>query len=199
MSKLNKAALRRRFRALRNSLQPAVQQAHARAIARHLASSGHLLRARTVAGYAAADGEADLSQVFQDLWHMNSTVALPVINHLTRRLDFYRHAKNKPLVRGEFDILVPDLQAEHIPLLRIDLLLVPLVALDRHGTRLGMGGGYYDRTLHSHWHALRPLLMGVAHACQFSAEDLPLEAWDIRLDAVVTEQGVTDFRRPMSH
>lgn len=128
---------------------------------------------------------------------MNNTVALPVINPLTKRLEFYRHAANQPLVRGHFDILVPDLCAGHIPMLRIDLMLTPLVAFDSSGTRLGMGGGYYDRTLHSKPLGLRPLLLGVAHACQLNVEALPRHAWDIRLDAVVTELGITVFRQPM--
>ncbi len=147
-----------------------------------------------MAGYAAADGEVDLTAVFQNLWRMNVEVALPVINPLSARLDFYRHAADKPLVRGRFDIPVPNLHAKHLPMLRIDLMLVPLVAVDSKGTRLGMGGGYYDRTLVSLPSQLRPRLIGVAHACQVSEADLPHDAWDIHLDAVVTELGVTSCR-----
>jgi 5-formyltetrahydrofolate cyclo-ligase len=194
-NKPRKTGLRRRFRALRNNLPFKTQQAHARAVADHLARSGELLRARTVAGYAAADGEVDLTPVFEILWRMNTQIALPVINPLGTRLDFYRHSRDSPLVCGRFDILVPNLRAEHLPLLRVDLLLVPLVAVDSQGTRLGMGGGFYDRTLMGLPHQLRPRLMGVAHACQVSDESLPHDAWDIRLDAVVTELGVTRFRR----
>ena len=194
-NKPKKTRLRRQFRALRNNLPIKIQQAHARAVAEQLARSGELLRARTVAGYAAADGEVDLTPVFEVLWRRNTRIALPVINPLNARLDFYRHQGDQPLVRGRFDILVPNLQAEHLPLLRIDLLLVPLVAVDLQGTRLGMGGGFYDRTLKSLPPQLRPRLMGVAHACQVSDESLPHDAWDIRLDAVVTELGVTRIRR----
>lgn len=192
-SKQKKIGLRRKFRALRNNLPVMTQQAHARAVACHLARSGDLLRIRTLAGYAAADGEVDLTLIFQDLWRMNREVALPVINRLSGRLDFYRHTADKPLVRGRFDILVPNLHAQHLPMLRIDLMLVPLVAVDSRGTRLGMGGGYYDRTLVSLPHQLRPRLIGVAHACQVSEDVLPHDAWDIRLDAVVTEMGITGF------
>jgi len=195
-TKSKKNGLRRQFRALRNKLPISAQQAHARSVARHLMCSGELLRARTAAGYAATDGELDLTPVFEMLWRMNVRIALPVINPLNARLDFYRHKANRPLVRGHFDILVPNLQAEHLPLLHIDLLLVPLVAVDLKGTRLGMGGGYYDRTLKSLPQQLRPRLMGVAHACQISDALLPRDAWDIRLDAVVTELGITRFRQP---
>lgn len=124
---------------------------------------------------------------------MNTRIGLPVINPLNPRLDFYRYNRDQPLVRGRFDILVPNLQAEHLPRLRIDLLLVPLVAVDAQGTRLGMGGGYYDRTLKSLPPQLRPRLMGVAHACQISDALLPHDDWDIRLDALVTELGITRF------
>lgn len=193
-SKPKKIRLRQKFRALRNKLPVSTQQAHARTVAKHLARSGHLLRARTAAGYAAADGEVDLTPLFQNLWRMNIEVGLPVINSLGARLEFYRHVADQPLVRGRFDILVPNLQAKHLPMLRIDLMLVPLVAVDSKGTRLGMGGGYYDRTLFSLPPQLRPRLIGVAHACQVSEADLPHDAWDIHLDAVVTELGVTSFR-----
>ncbi len=188
--------LRRRFRALRNSLQPTIQQANARAIANHLTRSFGLLRARTVAGYIAADGEVDLSSVFEELWRMNKTATLPVINPLSERLDFYRHAADRPLVRGRFDIPVPEVCAGYVPLLRIDLMLTPLVAFDAHGTRLGMGGGYYDRTLQSKPRRLRPFLLGVAHSCQQSTDVLPRQSWDIPLDGIVTELGISYFHQP---
>ena len=81
-------------------------------------------------------------------------------------------------------------QAPHIvPAISLDLVLVPLVAFDRRGTRLGMGAGYYDRFFGSIARALRPRIVGVAHEVQRSAADLPAAAWDVPLDGVLTERG----------
>ncbi len=80
---------------------------------------------------------------------------------------------------------------------RLDLVLVPLVAFDGNGNRLGMGAGYYDRTFHflrhrRHW--LKPRLVGLAFDMQRVA-DLQPAAWDVPLNAVVTETGLTRFPR----
>ena len=192
----DKSLLRRHFRIVRRSLPAGLQQTHAHAVLHHLLNSRELLRARTIAGYSAANGEVDLSSVFDRLWHMQRTVALPVINNLGGRLEFYRYTAGEPLIPGQFNIPVPPLGARHIPLLRCALLLIPLVAYDDHGTRLGMGGGYYDRSLATLPRRLRPLVMGVAHAAQHSDRRLPRDRWDIPLDAIVTELGITRFRHP---
>ncbi len=79
------------------------------------------------------------------------------------------------------------------------LILLPLVAFDASGNRLGMGGGHYDRALQfrrrrSHWRG--PLLVGLAFDVQQS-EPLPIERWDVRLDAVITESGIRWFGRSL--
>ena len=73
-----------------------------------------------------------------------------------------------------------------------DVVLVPLVAFDETGQRLGQGGGFYDRAIAAAG-ASRPLLIGVAHAFQ-QVRSVPVEAWDMPLDAVVTEERVHEFR-----
>ena len=74
----------------------------------------------------------------------------------------------------------------------LDLILVPLVAFDRAGGRLGMGGGYYDATLaflHHRHHWLKPRIVGAAFAFQ-ELPAVPQEPWDVSLTAIVTERGV---------
>jgi len=78
----------------------------------------------------------------------------------------------------------------------LHVLIVPLVGFDDNGNRLGMGGGYYDATLsflrrRRIWR--KPFLIGLAYECQRAAR-IPSETWDIRLDAVLTETGLTRFR-----
>jgi 5-formyltetrahydrofolate cyclo-ligase len=76
----------------------------------------------------------------------------------------------------------------------LDLIVVPLLAFDAHGRRLGSGAGYYDRLLGRPRPFRRPLVVGYAYALQQQAE-LPEDPWDRKLDAVATERGVTWFTR----
>ena len=102
------------------------------------------------------------------------------------------------LVRNRFGIPEPSLRQHRIALpWALDVILVPLVGFDSACRRLGMGGGFYDRTLgflrhRTHWR--RPTLIGLAHECQRVAE-LEAQPWDVPLDMVVTEKRVY-VRRP---
>ncbi len=71
-----------------------------------------------------------------------------------------------------------------LPLSKLDVLITPLVAFDEQGQRLGMGGGFYDRTLQN-WRDIGLQPVGYAHDCQ-GVERLPVEEWDIPLPAVIT-------------
>ena len=187
---LPRGAIRKAMRSARRLLSPNVQQEHARLAAKHLIGSQHLLRARTIAGYIAADGELDITEAFDRLLSMGKRLALPVVDRLSHRLDFFEYTQSTRLVRGAFDIPVPEPGSAHVPIIAIDLMLTPLVAFDIYGNRLGMGGGFYDRTLAQVEPLLRPHLLGVAHALQLSEQPLPHQPWDIPLDGVLTEHGV---------
>ena len=187
-------ALRNAMRRQRRALSDAEQQAHGHALARHLSRSSLPLRARTFAAYAAADGEMDLHESFIRLWTMGKRIALPVIDPLSNRLSFYEHVPHRPLRRGAFNILVPASDAPHVPPLAIDVVLTPLVAFDRLGSRLGMGGGYYDRTFGAVHRLMRPAMVGVAHSLQEHSQAISRQAWDLPLDAVLTEKGIRYFK-----
>ncbi len=80
--------------------------------------------------------------------------------------------------------------------IELDALILPLLAFDTQGQRLGMGGGFYDRSLAALRHRRRwrrPRLLGVAHGFQ-EVSELPREPWDVPLDGIVTEQGYRSFR-----
>jgi 5-formyltetrahydrofolate cyclo-ligase len=191
----SKASLRRRFRALRRGLSKAERDLHATAISQHLIRSNLLLRCKRVGVFMAADCEPDTLPIIGRLWAMNKRVGLPVIRDVGETLEFFSFEPGMNLVSGRFDIPVPPDEAAWLPLLSLDLILAPLVAFDDHGTRLGMGGGYYDRTLGPVNAALRPGLIGLAHDVQRSAEPLPRTANDVPLHAVITESGLHTFNR----
>jgi len=124
---------------------------------------------------------------------------LPVLNDRPApRLRFARYLPGMPLVPNRFGILEPSLPRRALlPARAIDLLLMPLVAFDVGGNRLGMGGGYFDRTLAFRRRARlwrRPRLVGVGYAFQ-QVTALPTAPWDVPLDAVVTERGPVSLRR----
>jgi len=95
----------------------------------------------------------------------------------------FREWSDEPMSEDAFSMLGPP---EEAPVVEPDLLIVPLVAFDRRGGRIGQGGGTYDRTITNLRSRKRVFVIGLAYACQ-EAEEIPLEPHDQRLDAIVTE------------
>lgn len=186
--------LRRRLRAARLALTPAEQQAHAGAVAGRIARDGRLRRARRIALYLPNDGELDPRPIRTALPPRGRRWYLPVLRgHAAGRLWFVRWRDGDRLRPNRFGI--PEPVRRHraiVPAHTLDLVLMPLVGFDAAGQRIGMGGGFYDRSLaflrtRVHWR--RPLLVGLAHACQ-RVERIEPRPWDVPLDAVVTEAAV---------
>ena len=168
-------------------------------IAEALARHPLIQRSGTVALYLSNDGEVDLALLLRHFLRKGKRVCLPVLRPGgDRRLWFAPFAPGDALYLNRYGILEPDTR-RHSPLkLRaIDAILMPLVGFDASMHRLGMGGGYYDRTLvplkRSCWH--RPRLIGVAHECQ-RVGLLEVRPWDIPMDLVVTELGPVLCRLP---
>lgn len=139
-----------------------------------------------VAGYWARGDEADLMPLLSILAARGVACALPVVVGRDRPLAFRAWEPELALVAGRFGIPEPPAAA---PEVRPDIVLVPLLAFDRAGHRLGSGGGYYDRTLAALREAGGVVAVGVGFAAQEVA-CLPAELHDQRLDWLVTENGV---------
>lgn len=153
-----------------------------------------LRRIHSVAVYFANDGELDPTALIHWCWKTGKEVYLPVLHPVRRReLMFLPYRPDTRLARNRLGIPEP-LASNGLPrpLWTLDLVLTPLVGFDLRGNRMGMGGGYYDRTLAPAFKGLtprRPLLMGLAHECQKVAQ-LPIDSWDIPLDAVITDKAI---------
>jgi 5-formyltetrahydrofolate cyclo-ligase len=193
-----KSFLRQRIRKQRASLSARTRSQAAQAVSRRLAGLGRFQRTRSVAAYIAQRGEMDPKPLVQASLYRGKRIYLPVLHPFFHsRLQFCELRSNTILRPNRFGIPEP---RTHTACLksnrRLDLVLVPLVAFDRQGHRLGMGGGYYDRSFayRRHTYRNRPLLIGLAYEFQF-VETLPHEPWDVRLDAVVTEQHIYRFNR----
>ncbi|HET6519008.1 MAG TPA: 5-formyltetrahydrofolate cyclo-ligase [Geminicoccaceae bacterium] len=141
-----------------------------------------------IAGYRPLPGELDPWPLMERLAARGRKLALPRMVGRDRPLAFHAWAPGAPLVRGAFKVMEPPAEA---PKVRPAVVLVPLVAFDGRGHRLGYGAGFYDRTLA----ALRAdggppvLAVGLAFAAQ-RVEAVPVEPFDVPLDLVVTERGV---------
>lgn len=187
-SPAGKARLRSQYRAQRQAIDQALRHEYDQAIIRHLLSDPRCTAATRVGAYHAFDGEPQLMPLLQQLAAASMEIALPVVDHdQPTGLQFRRWRPQQALARSRMGIAEP-VHGEPVQLVNLDLLLVPLVAWDRDGRRLGMGGGYYDRLLATMPPGAGPLRVGVAYSRQQSAQ-LPEEPWDMRLHAVVTEQG----------
>lgn len=186
-------AMRRRRRAL--SSQERAQRSHA--LARHLVHHPLLLGSRRIACFLPNDGEVDLRPLIARLWEMGKRCYLPVLSPLFHnRLWFAPYYPDSPMGDNRFGIPEPRGGLRELVGPRaLDLILTPLVAFDLHGNRLGMGGGFYDRTLaylpqRQYW--MRPHLLGVAFGFQQVAT-VPAAVWDVPLAGVATDEGVYRF------
>jgi 5-formyltetrahydrofolate cyclo-ligase len=190
LAKSAKAALRATARARRDRLEaPARAEASVRIAARVMAIVG-AEKPNIVAAYLPIRSECDPRPVIERAAALGIAVVLPaVVDPLT--LVFRRYAPDAPLADGGFGTLAP---APDAPILDPELVIVPLVAFDRTGARLGHGKGHYDRALAGlATRGVRPKLVGVAFAAQ-EVGAIPAEPHDVRLDWIVTEDETLDLR-----
>lgn len=181
--------LRRDMRRRRQALSPAEQLAAADRLARNLSSLLIIRRARRIGVYLASDGELDPLPALLTSDNPPRTLYLPVLpKHAHAVLHFVPWTPGEALLPNRYGIGEPPLtDREPAPLWSLDVLLMPLVAFDRSGNRLGMGGGFYDRALAAlARQPKRPHLLGVAHTFQ-RVDILPAAPWDEPLDGVITD------------
>ena len=188
----SKAELRQRLRARRDAIEPLDAAAAAACIAGHL--SPFLRDRRVIAGFAATRGEVDLSEFYSERMASGSAVCFPRVAG-PGELEFALVSDLAELREGAFGILEPS--GEPIALAAIEVFLVPGLGFDRQGTRLGFGGGYYDRALRKRTSLgdIVPLFMGIGYSCQVLDTNLPVDEWDVPVDSIVTESGILQIVR----
>ena len=146
-------------------------------------------QAKSIACYWATQEEVPTDQLIYQIWQDGKLAYLPVIqdhNHMA----FYSYQHNDSLKRNKFNIAEPITeQRQPVAKTQLDMIVVPLVAFDSCGNRLGMGRGYYDRYLQD----TSAVTLGFAYDLQY-LDYLPAEPWDVRLDCVVTESQVYTLR-----
>ncbi len=143
---------------------------------------------QSVALYWPIGRELDTLPLMERLIKAGHVVALPVVKMDERVLLFARYQEGDELIKGPYDILQPVIN-DKTELLEPDIFIVPLLAFDRHGYRLGYGGGYYDATLAA-LRAKRKDVLAVGWACGIQAVlfNLPREDHDEPMDWIITPQ-----------
>jgi 5-formyltetrahydrofolate cyclo-ligase len=189
-----KSDLRRTLRAKRQSLSAEDQKLAARALAANVAGTRLFLASRRIACYLPNDGEIDTRLVIEHIRRLRKILYLPVLSPLARDRLWFAEAKPKTkLVPNRFGIPEPAVPARNLVRAQeLDLILMPLVGFDDRGNRLGMGGGFYDRSLEFLRHRTRwrkPQVLGIAYDFQ-RVNGLTPDSWDIPLQGVITDRAV---------
>ncbi|WP_242426209.1 5-formyltetrahydrofolate cyclo-ligase [Vibrio sp. qd031] len=185
---MTRTEFRQVIRARRNQLTEQQQQNDAHQLLDTLLNVDEWVNASTIALYLSFDGEIDTQSLIQWCWDHGKRVCVPVLHPFSKgQLLFLEYTPSTPMRINQYNIAEPILnQLSIVPVATIDLIATPLVGFDSHGHRIGMGGGYYDRTLAPFLHSTTgPLALGLAHHCQH-VEKLPTESWDVPLPCIVT-------------
>jgi 5-formyltetrahydrofolate cyclo-ligase len=182
----DKKALREKFIKSRLEIPKDIAKSAAEIITQHLLEI--IPKTAKVALYCAMRGEVDMAGLLAALQERGNITSLPVIDDGGKILRFLEVSQDSKLTNGKYGISCPHLHtSEIIP----DVVIVPLLAFDKNGNRLGYGGGYYDATLkHLRSRNEKLLVIGAAYAMQ-KVENLPIHSGDQKMDMMVTEEGIT--------
>ncbi|MDJ0806273.1 MAG: 5-formyltetrahydrofolate cyclo-ligase [Gammaproteobacteria bacterium] len=196
---MNTQTLRRAIRNDRRQLSRQTLKIHSNLMARQANACHTLQHSRRIAFYFANDGEMDPKPLVERALRTGKHCYFPVLRcRPATSLWFAAYKKGQSLEPNRFGIPEPSGHHKQVTMpWGLDLIILPLVAFDRSGNRMGMGGGYYDRTLsfktqRSHWKG--PKLIGIAHDFQY-VDSLTANPWDVPLDGVITEKKLYQFTR----
>jgi len=185
-----KPTMRKQIRRRLSALSPEALSDKSRLACDHLVGLAEFRAAQVVMAFLPMAEEPDTTQVILKAWRQGKTVLAPKVNWDKRHIIAAEITSlNEGLGRGKFGILEPVESFPH-PSEQIDFVLVPGMAFDRKGGRLGRGGGFYDRFLAGA--KLRAAACGFAFAEQV-VEDLPREAHDREVDILVTDEDILRF------
>ena len=189
---LSRPQLRRMLRNARRALTSSEQRKAAQGVYRQLAQHPLFRRAKHISLYLPTDGEIDPRLLLRAAQRRGKATYLPVLSAWPRtKMVFQRVRPGEKLLPNRFRILEPRVNVRRQrKVWALDLVLLPLVGFDDAGGRLGMGGGFYDRSLaylarRQHWR--KPTLLGLAHECQ-KVERLVQASWDVPLAGTVTDK-----------
>lgn len=193
---MNSPIIRKNIREQRNKLTHD-QRLHASiAISDAIVNSPLFMKAQHIALYLSNDGEIDISPVFQTAWQRGKHCYLPVLAPYGKKLCFAPYTTDSIMRNNRFGIPEPVVNKRALLTpQQLNLVLTPLVAFDLHGNRIGMGGGYYDRTfafLRRQRHYKQTKLCGIGFQFQ-QIEPIERQDWDVPLFGAFTDEGYQGF------
>ncbi|MDF2529416.1 MAG: 5-formyltetrahydrofolate cyclo-ligase [Gammaproteobacteria bacterium] len=193
---IDKSKVRTLMKLQRRQLNAEYRQLAAESLSAQFHHSGILAAFQHIAVYLSYDNEIDLSLLIKTLWQQNKSCYLPVLHPIHHHeLWFAPYSKSSSLKPNKYGILEPECEATQIIAgWELEAVLMPLLAFDQHGHRLGSGGGYYDRSFSFAQTTKSPVLIGCGYEFQYH-DNLPKEPWDISIDIAVTEQNTYQFRK----
>ncbi|MDO6444305.1 5-formyltetrahydrofolate cyclo-ligase [Colwellia sp. 1_MG-2023] len=188
---LSRNEIRQLIRQKRQSLDESSQQQQSQLLAKSLKNHPKVLTAKSIAIYLTNDGELNTHDFINECWDQKIKTYLPVLHPFSKgHLLFLHYHAQTAMIRNKYHILEPKLNVQDVlPMEQLDIIFTPLVAFDNTGARLGMGGGYYDRTLNK-WYTqkeqtAKPYPIGLAHDFQ-QVDKVPSEHWDIPIPEIIT-------------
>jgi 5-formyltetrahydrofolate cyclo-ligase len=183
--------IRQQKRSQRRALSETQQQQHGKAICQISGALNTYRNSQHIAFYFANDGEIDPRLLMEHARLLGKNIYLPVLSPQENSLYFALFDAGSELELNRFNIPEPVCHPSAWKTAeQLDLIFLPLVAFDIHGNRMGMGGGFYDRTLaflQQENLSKKPILVGLAHEIQ-KVEQLLTQNWDIPLDYIITEK-----------
>ncbi|URJ32632.1 5-formyltetrahydrofolate cyclo-ligase [Blochmannia endosymbiont of Camponotus sp.] len=187
--KLYRKFLRMYLRSIRRTLTFQEQYTAAQLITNKIMTITHIHKSTRIAVFIDFDGEINTTLLIRSLLLMHKQIYLPILpDSGSKCLLFAQYTFSTPLICNHLNIYEPKWNISSvIPIEKIDVIFVPLVAFDTSGNRLGMGGGFYDRTLQNWKHQSNYIPIGLAHDFQrIPTQLLPIETWDITLPEIIT-------------
>jgi len=193
---MNDESIRAQMRQQRRNVNLFERQLASASISNKIIRSSAFMKAQHIALYLSNDGEIDLSSIFHTAWQRGKHCYLPVLNKYGKKLSFAPYTANSIMRSNRFGIPEPmvtnrELKDPH----QLELVLAPLVAFDGMGNRVGMGGGYYDRSFsflrrQQPWQRTR--FIGTAYAFQ-QVDHITGQTWDVPLYGAFTEEDYLIF------
>jgi len=186
----NKEQLRALLDQKRSAVGESERQKAAQLATHSFEKSDLFITSQHIACYLPRTVEFDCTPMIQTIWEAKKSCYIPILVSEDAGLQFAHYQVETPVILNRYKILEPE-SAHIFSALKLDVVILPLVGFDDEGNRLGMGGGYYDRTfafLRNNT-VKKPVLIGLGYECQ-RVRLLPHDEWDIKLDGMLTEKGL---------
>lgn len=185
---MQKAAERKHFRAVRDGIPPAQRNADSEKIAEKVLALIQERQIQRVFAYFSFGSEVDTHPLIHKLLSLGVTVGVPRCDKSTHRMDAIVIQDLEQMQKGAYGISEPK-DGAILPPEQVELILIPALAFAKDGTRLGYGGGYYDRYTQN----FQGLMVGLAFSACLT-EALPKDTFDRPVDLVITEKTETEER-----